>query len=185
MPVQSPSTDPKPPLTAIADGLFYALRIAIALLLGAMVVLIFGNVVLRYVFNSGITVSEELARWFFVWLVFLGAVIGMRERLHLGVDMVVTAMPRLGRRLCFVVSHGLMLFATVLLTQGSWQQMRINWTVAAPATGLSTGIFYAAGVVFGAATAVIVVHELWRALTGRIRDEELVAVRETEEHVPS
>ncbi|NDY93911.1 TRAP transporter small permease, partial [Ideonella livida] len=40
-------------------------------LLAVMVVLVFGNVVLRYAFNSGITVSEELSRWAFVWLTFL------------------------------------------------------------------------------------------------------------------
>ena len=43
------------------------LEAVMALLLAAMVVLVFGNVVLRYVFNSGITISEELSRWLFVW----------------------------------------------------------------------------------------------------------------------
>ena len=38
----------------------------IAACLAAMVVLVFGNVVLRYGFNSGIAVSEELSRWLFV-----------------------------------------------------------------------------------------------------------------------
>ena len=49
-------------------------------LMAVMVVLVFGNVVMRYVFNSGITLSEELSRWLFVWLTFLGAVIAMHER---------------------------------------------------------------------------------------------------------
>ena len=37
-----------------------------AILLAIMVVLVFGNVVLRYAFNSGIAISEELSRWLFV-----------------------------------------------------------------------------------------------------------------------
>ena len=37
-----------------------------------MVVLVFGNVVLRYAFNSGLTMSEEVSRWLFVWLTFMG-----------------------------------------------------------------------------------------------------------------
>ncbi len=49
-----------------------------------MVVLVFGNVVLRYAFNSGITVSEELSRWLFVWLTFVGAVVALRDHAHLG-----------------------------------------------------------------------------------------------------
>ena len=44
-----------------------------AAMLALMVVLVFGNVVMRYAFNSGFTLSEELSRWLFVWLTFLGA----------------------------------------------------------------------------------------------------------------
>jgi hypothetical protein len=42
--------------------------------------LVFGNVVLPYAFNSGITVIEELSRRLFVWLTFVGAVAAMRDR---------------------------------------------------------------------------------------------------------
>ena len=36
------------------------------------------EVVLRYGFGSGIDISEELSRFFFVWLIFLGAIVAMR-----------------------------------------------------------------------------------------------------------
>jgi TRAP-type C4-dicarboxylate transport system permease small subunit len=52
-----------------------------------MVMLVLGNVVLRYTFNSGITVSEEVSRWLFEWLTFLGAVVALREHAHLDSDM--------------------------------------------------------------------------------------------------
>ncbi len=39
----------------------------------AMVVMVFGNVVLRYGFNSGITVSDEMSRYCFIWLTYIGA----------------------------------------------------------------------------------------------------------------
>ena len=65
------------------------LEAVIASLLALMVVLVFGNVVLRYGFNSGITVSEEVSRWLFIWMTFLGAIVALREHGHLGVDMVV------------------------------------------------------------------------------------------------
>ena len=62
--------------------------------LAAMVVMVFGNVVLRYGFNSGITASEELSRWLFVWMTYLGAVVALRNRAHLGTDSVVSRLPR-------------------------------------------------------------------------------------------
>ena len=54
-------------------GYTRALDILSGLCLAIMVVLVFGNVVLRYTVNSGITASEELSRWLFVWLTFMGA----------------------------------------------------------------------------------------------------------------
>ena len=56
--------------------LTHAMHGVIVVSLALMVVMVFGNVVLRYLFNSGITASEELARFFFLWLIFVGSVVG-------------------------------------------------------------------------------------------------------------
>ena len=117
----------------IVNGYFSLLKVAIVLCLAAMVVLVFANVVLRYAFNTGITVSEELGRWLFVWLTFLGAIIAMKEHGHLGMDSLVARLPVLGKKVCLVVSQLLMLYATWLFLQGSWVQTMINRDVAAPA----------------------------------------------------
>ena len=84
-------------MNMIVEGYFKLLKVLIALFLAIMVVLVFGNVVLRYGFNSGITVSEEVSRWLFVWLTFLGAIVALREYGHLGVDMLVRRLPNRGR----------------------------------------------------------------------------------------
>lgn len=163
------------------DFYFQALKAIIAALLALMVVMVFGNVVLRYGFNSGITVSEELARWSFVWLVFLGAIVALREHQHLGMDFIVRALPRAGRIACHVVSHVLMLYATWLFFWGSWKQTLLNWDVPAPASNLSTGLFYAAGLVFSVSAGCILLVQLYRGLSGRASDEELISIRESEE----
>jgi TRAP-type C4-dicarboxylate transport system permease small subunit len=51
----------------------------------------------------------------------------------------------------------------------------------APASGLPVGLFYAAGIVFGASSCVIIVHELYRLVTGQIADADLIAISESEE----
>jgi tripartite ATP-independent transporter DctM subunit len=168
-------------MNMLIEGYFKLLKVLIALFLAIMVVLVFGNVVLRYGFNSGITVSEEVSRWLFVWLTFLGAIIALREHGHLGVDMLVRRLPNLGKRACLIISQLLMLYATWLLLQGSWEQTLINWDVAAPASGLSTGWFYGVGIVFGISSGLILLADLYRAVTGRMSDEELVMVKESEE----
>ena len=158
-----------------------ALKAIIALCLAVMVVLVFGNVVLRYVFNSGIATSEELSRWLMVWLTFLGAIVALREHAHLGVDTLVRALPPMGKRICFVLSYVLMLYADWLLLSGSWKQTLITAGDRAPASNLSVGLFYGAGIVFGVSAGVILLYDLWRVLTGAASEDDLVAVRESEE----
>ncbi|RDI59559.1 TRAP transporter small permease [Microvirga subterranea] len=168
-------------MNMIVEGYFKLLKVLIALFLAIMVVLVFGNVVLRYGFNSGITVSEEVSRWLFVWLTFLGAIVAMREHGHLGVDSLVKHLPSWAKRACLIVSQILMLYATWLLAEGSWQQTLINWDVAAPASGLSTGWFYGVGIVFGVSTGLILLVQLYKTVTGKLSDEELIMVKESEE----
>ena len=157
------------------------LKFVIAVCLAVMVVLVFGNVVLRYVFNSGITMSEELSRWLMVWLTFLGAIVALREHSHLGVDTLVRMLPASGKRICFILSYGLMLYADWLLLAGSWRQTIITAGDRAPATNLSVGLFYSAGIVFGVSAGIILIYDVVHVLTGAASGEDLVAVRESEE----
>jgi TRAP-type C4-dicarboxylate transport system permease small subunit len=180
----SPAPTGTPPAaTRAADRFCWGLEWLIAALLAGMVLMVFGNVVLRYAFNSGITVSEELSRWCFVWLTFLGAVVALRERGHLGTDVLVARLPRAGRRLCLGLSQLLMLGVTGVLLHGSVSQTRINWDVEAPVTGLPVAVVYAAGVAFAVPAILLLLVDLWRTLTGRLADDELIGIRESEEGV--
>ena len=153
----------------------------IALLLAVMVVLVFGNVVMRYAFNSGITVSEELSRWLFVWMTFLGAIVALKDNGHLGTDMLVSRFGRTGKRVCLALAQAAMLYVTYLLYAGSLAQVRINWEVEAPVSGLSMAWFYGAGVVFAVCSGLILVFQFWRTLSGQVSDEDMVLVQESED----
>ncbi len=168
-------------MTRIVDLYFQALRLFIAAALVIMVILVFGNVVLRYAFNSGITVSEELSRWLFVWMTFVGAIVAMKDRAHLGMDSVVSRLPLWGKKACFIVSNLLMLYVVWLFASGSWQQTIINIDNRAPATGLSSGLYYGIGVFFCVSAAAIIVYHLFQAVTGRMSEAELIQIRESEE----
>lgn len=168
-------------MTRLIDGYCRLLEWTIALVLAVMVVLVFGNVVLRYAFNSGITVSEELSRWLFVWMTFLGAIVALKEHGHLGTDMLVSRLPAWGKKLCLVLAQLLMLWATWLLFTGGLAQARINLEVEAPVSGASVAIFYAAGVVFAVSAGVLLLRELWRTVSGQMKDSELVMVQESED----
>lgn len=157
------------------------LTAVIVVLLAAMVVLVFGNVVLRYVANSGITVSEELSRWFFVWMTFLGAVVGLHERAHLGTDLLIGRLGPSGKRACLLVSQLLMLWVTWLIFQGSLAQTRISWEVQAPVSELSMAWLSGVGVVFAVLTAPMLLLDLWRTATDRMTDADLLKVQASQD----
>src|SRR5207253_11278508 len=124
-------------MNRVIDGFRRLIEILIAAFLAVMVVMVFGNVVLRYAFNSGIIVSEEVSRWLFLWVTFLGAIVALKERSHLGTEALISRLPVLGKRICLVLGHLLMLYATWLVFSGALAQVRINLHVEAPVTGRS------------------------------------------------
>lgn len=157
----------------------FSLLMVIALAL--MVVLVFTNVVLRYAFNSGLSLSEELSRWLFVWMTFLGAVVALNDRAHLGTDSLVSRLPVAGKKICLGIGHVLMLYMCWLVFDGSLEQAKINLGTTSAVMETSMAIFYACGVLFAVFGAVILVNELWRLLTGQLSDDELVGIRESED----
>ena len=163
------------------DGFCKALNVVIAVCLAVMVVLVFGNVVMRYGFNSGITLSEELSRWLFVWMTFMGAIIALREHGHLGTDMLVGKLGPAGKKFCLGLSHVLMLFVCWLLFTGAYQQAVINLDSTSAVMEVSMAWIYAPGVVFAVLGGLILLTELVRLLTGQMRDEDLVMIQESEE----
>jgi TRAP-type transport system small permease protein len=165
----------------LIDGYCRLLEGVIALLLALMVILVFGNVVLRYGFNSGITLSEEVSRWMFVWLTFLGAIVALKEHGHLGSDMLVSRLSVTGKKVCLVLGLLLMLYMTWLLFSGSLAQARINYDVEAPVSGASVAIFYSSGIVFAVSAGVLILRDLWRVLSGQLDEGDLVMVKESEE----
>jgi TRAP-type transport system small permease protein len=169
----------------VIAGFFKAVEAVLAALLLGMVLMVFGNVVLRYVFNSGLDVSEELSRYFFVWLTFVGAIIAMHEGSHLGMDGFVRKLPRKGKLACLAVCQMLILLCCAMLVVGTWRQHEVNATTMAPVTGLSMIWVFGIGYVTGAAIAVHALHRLWRLATGRLAEAELVEVSESEQAHPA
>lgn len=153
----------------------------IAAALAVMVALVFGNVVMRYAFNSGFTVSEELSRWLFVWVTFLGAVIAMRDNAHLGTDMLVSRLGPKAKRVLMGVSLLLMVFCLWLIFKGTYDQFLVNIDSQSPVMEVSMGWFFAGGMVFSALSLPILLLDLYRLLTGQIDDDHLVLMQESED----
>ena len=164
------------------NNLFFRLaEMLLVALLSAMVVMVFGNVVLRYGFNSGIDFSEELSRFFFIWVTFLGAIIAMRENAHLGLDTLIRMLPRAGKKFCFGLSNAMMLGCCALMFYGTWRQHHINATTMSPVTGIPMSWVYGVGYLASGAMGLVILGNLLKLATGRIADGDLIQVHDSEE----
>lgn len=131
--------------------------VLMALLMAAMILLVFVNVALRYGFSSGLRPAVELSRLGLVWVVMLGAVTTLRRGEHLAVSefsevFFPRALPVLRR-----VIWGIILVSVLMLFWGAAKQTIANWHNISSLTGLPTGLLYLAGVVSGAMMAFVAV----------------------------
>jgi len=169
------------PRKRVTNGLFRSIEILLALCLFAMVVMVFGNVVLRYAFNSGITVSEELSRIFFVWLTFIGAIVAMRDGSHLGMTSVVEKLSRKGKLVCAAICQVIIIVMCALVVRGTAQQHDITVSTIAPVTGMSMIWVFGVTYLTGGGMVLLAMHKLWRILTGKVTDAELIEVTDHDE----
>jgi TRAP-type transport system small permease protein len=165
-------------LTALADALTRALEMVMVVCLAVMLVMVFGNVLLRLFFNTGIDLSEEIPRFAFVWMTFLGAIVGMRKRAHLGVDMLVQALPVLGRKVCWGISQAVMLVCCLYIVYGTWLQHEIIQGNASPVAQISMLWVFGVSYLTGTAIALICASNLLRLFAGTVGEDELIDVHE-------
>jgi TRAP-type C4-dicarboxylate transport system permease small subunit len=156
----------------------------LAMLMFGMVLMVFGNVVLRYFFNSNLVVSEELSRFFFIWLTFIGAVLAAYEGTHLGIDNLVRRLSRRGKVACMAACELMILLCCVMIFHGTVRQHEVNATSMAPVTGMAMSWIFGVAYFTSALIGLHAVHRLWRIASGRITDAELIGVR-AEEDMPS
>lgn len=92
----------------------------IAVTLGLMTLITFANVIARYVFNSNILWALEASVFLFAWLVLLGISYGVKQTFHIGVDIVVLALPDRPRKILALIAVLACIVYGILLLKGSW-----------------------------------------------------------------
>jgi TRAP-type C4-dicarboxylate transport system permease small subunit len=163
------------------NALFKGTEILIAFFLALMILLVFVNVILRYLFSTGFAWSEEIARLCFIYLVYLGSIGAMRDNRHLLIDGFLLRVPAAAQKILYALIQICIIWLMALLTQGSWglvvQNLRDSWV----ATHFPTFLVYAAGLVTGIAIMIIAAANLFRLIILKIPVSELVKVHDDSE----
>lgn len=112
------------------DKLFKGIDYFTGILTGLMVIFVFLNVVLRIFFNSGLTWSEELSRYLFVFVTYIGAISAMRVNGHMIVDMLISKVNPKLQMVLYVVSQGLIAILMAILLFASIMGSAVASTAA-------------------------------------------------------
>ena len=163
---------------SLLKGFDRLLEVTLVVCMIVMFIFVFINVMMRLLMNSGIDISEELPRFAFVWMCFVGAVVGMRRHSHLGVDMVVAALPLFGRKVCWGISQAIMAVCSAYILYGTWLQHDIIEQNASAVMQLSMLYVYGISYLAGAAIIVICLTNLIRLFLGLVEESELIDVLE-------
>ncbi len=121
--------------------------VALALALLFMFVLIFLNVVLRFVFSTGVSMAEELARFAFLWTTFLGAWLAIRENQHIGITGLRGMIDERFHWIVALVINGIKVAVLAIVIVGAWRVLMSNLGGRAPVSGAPVAIGFAAVVV--------------------------------------
>lgn len=146
---------PKPRIQRMAEALM-------VLALAGMVIAVFVNVVLRYLFHTSIVSYEEVSRLLFVWLVAIGAIVAAFEGAHLGFDLVTSRVAPGTRKALFWVSQFLIAACMLMLLWGSWEQVVAGWSSYSTVLGYPLALGAAATLVLSVGMLVIVARDALR-----------------------
>jgi len=119
-------------------------------LMGTMSILVFTNVVSRYLFNHSLVWVEEFTQYQMIWITWLGAGLALREGRHVAVDLLHDVLPD---PLCRLLRWALVFIMLAFLAALAWYGMQIvafTWNQETPMLGIRTGIPYL-GIPIGAA----------------------------------
>lgn len=120
------------------------------------------QVFFRYVLNNSLSWSEELARYLFIWLIYIGISYGVKTDKHICVDAVYAMMPKKVKKPYAMIGYVLfLLFAVMLIYYGVIVvNMQITTGQVSPATGIPMQYVYVAPVVGFTLTTIRLVQRI-------------------------
>lgn len=143
-----------------------------AFFISVTTILVVINIVMRYIFNSGLVWSEEVATGCFVWSVFIGAVAVFKHRGHVGVDIIVKKMPHGVQRavalitdIILVALNGYMSYLSILYISKSYTKMT-------PVLGISSVYISSSVLIAFVLMTLYSVKFVWQDLRGQDKEEK-------------
>ncbi|WZL72772.1 TRAP transporter small permease [Clostridiaceae bacterium 35-E11] len=113
-----------------------------SILLGAMLLILSLQVVLRFVFNNSNSWSEELARYLFIWLVHIGIAYAAKEYAHIRIEALQGFFPKPIRKYIALIGEIILLIFSIVLVYISVQYTHKMFVTKQSSLGLKLNMGY-------------------------------------------
>lgn len=129
---------------------------------GLMVIVIALQIAMRYIFNSSLSWSEELARYCFIWLVFIGVSLAVKRDKHMRVDVIFLVLKGKKKLFFEMLANVFFLFFTFIAIYYGYQitEKILTWGQTSPGLHLPMWLVYIAGPVGLGLTAIRLIQKL-------------------------
>ncbi|MEM9524058.1 MAG: TRAP transporter small permease [Pseudomonadota bacterium] len=134
------------------NGERWLLLVFYVMLVGTM----FIEVVRREVFSYSSIWGEEIVRYSFIYLVWIGAAAAVKERGHIRIDVILNYVPRTVKSLLYVFGDLVMFAVALIALYWSWETVHVSWKFGSVTHGLRISqVFFLFAVPFGFALVIL------------------------------
>jgi TRAP-type C4-dicarboxylate transport system permease small subunit len=145
----------------LLDAYYRFLCVALAALMALMIVPITLQILSRFSRHIPRFIwTEEVARFCFVWIIMLGAMIAVRDRTHFDVDLLPSPRTARGRAIGGLVVHGAMLLMAVVFVWYGWGFTATGWVQTSEMSGINMASIYVAFPMAGVTWVVFLLEKI-------------------------
>lgn len=163
------------------EKLFNMIDLFTGILTALMTSFVFLNVVLRFVFNAGLTWSEELSRYLFVFVTYIGAISAMKSNAHLGVDTLITRVNDKLKLIIYIAIQVVIVGLMFLLVHGTFGMISMTENQTTAALRIPLPVLYSVGIVTGISILVLAIRNIIYAINHRDEIGSIIATTSEED----
>ena len=126
----------------------------------AMVLLVFWQVICRFLIHMSVPYAEEFARLAIVWCILLGGALAVRKNEHIRVDSLTNILPKTIQFILWLFAYLLMLVFEVVVTKYGYDYTVVLTNDFTTSLGYSRAIFAVPGVVFGVIAGIYTIANI-------------------------
>lgn len=133
-----------------------------AAVLLVMVGFVFFNALLRYLFKFSMPMTEEIARFLFIWTIYLGTIVAFKEKSHVAVTIIVDKLKYPYKKIVIVIAYLLTLAALLVVLYGGWEYSLLAFTYKTISTNINFAFITISVVVMAFFAICITINNIYK-----------------------